>query len=897
MDLEVVGRHALFFDDDANAAFVNSRDALVEWNSLFIDRYDVRHFLSAPPPPRNHRRQVLEPDLDHERYLDLPSPSDEQEQGVSKDEEAVVDSGYRAVAFSYGNFDGAAEQKDTEVESIFHPPFPVPESLIRNLPPSEKVHQIIARTATFVSQHGGQSEIVLRVKQGDNPTFGFLMPDHSLHAYFRFLVDHQELLKSDVDGKQLEEEKKGDTRRDQTGGALSLLGSIYGSGEEEDDTTEDAPEANTNRSNEMVDGVSGSVSHRSEHTESTVNVMVKSDVSNNKSSLKEKVHVIKRNQSINNNVKSRTTSLLKKDGVGLGSICAATSKSQAFAGPSIPKVERPILEPPSDLKRTVDKIVEFILKNGKKFEAILAEQDQPYRRFEFLLPTNQYHPYYLKVLQKNQESGIPGKGCVSEKHGSMAHGMEKRSAKCGEGNANSSGFADNDIPCDYDKEKFRMIIGKSKKDVLDPPPNVNQPQGEVTIDADVTAAILRAATRGIKNPNLELFPKLSWGSIGEDPSDESGQSLSFGSLHTSQPQSSVQKQNAVGQPSVASPVATVRAETAARAAASEADSFEASLTKEEKLKAERLKRAKTFAAMIKSGAAPLKPKPLHSSSFEPPGSGISSSGNEVPISLGKEREGSSVPMDVDALGYIDKSEKKIIVDERNEQRSKRSYRSKSKRHEGDEEESVEEEEEDDKIDHKHSRKKHRSYKSSRHSEDKHRHRKRHSSSKDRESQHSRKCGIDDDRCSRYRRKHNSPSDSGEHRSSRRQHKHHISSDDEHRHTRHRHKCGGSSEDEYEQRTEHGHKNGGSPDNKGRHRSKTTKHRKHRSEREPELEEGEICAKSDQSKANESDRVSRETSIDLLKSYQQESAPSQPSESTEVSDEFRAKIRAMLMATM
>ncbi|KAM6598525.1 hypothetical protein CsatA_018134 [Cannabis sativa] len=123
MDLEVVGRHhTLFFDDDANAAFVNSRDALVEWNSLFIDRYDVRHFLSASPPPCNHRRQLLEPDLDHERYLDFPSPSDEQEQ----DEEAVVDSGYHAVAFSYENLDGAAEQKDTEVESIFHPPFPVP---------------------------------------------------------------------------------------------------------------------------------------------------------------------------------------------------------------------------------------------------------------------------------------------------------------------------------------------------------------------------------------------------------------------------------------------------------------------------------------------------------------------------------------------------------------------------------------------------------------------------------------------------------------------------------------------------------------------------------------------------------------------------------------------------
>lgn len=85
MDLEVVGRHALFFDDDAMAAFVNSADALVEWNSLKIDRYDVRHLLSAPPP--QSRRSLpslshaidssLNSELDLERYLDLPPPSDE----------------------------------------------------------------------------------------------------------------------------------------------------------------------------------------------------------------------------------------------------------------------------------------------------------------------------------------------------------------------------------------------------------------------------------------------------------------------------------------------------------------------------------------------------------------------------------------------------------------------------------------------------------------------------------------------------------------------------------------------------------------------------------------------------------------------------------------------------
>ena len=105
-------------------------------------------------------------------------------------------------------------------------------------PPNERVHQIISRTATFVSKHGSQSEIILRVKQGDNPTFGFLMPDHHLHAYFRFLVDHQELLKVDKDDGSSTEDMNRTQGLDQSAGALSLLGSVYGSGEDEDGTTE-----------------------------------------------------------------------------------------------------------------------------------------------------------------------------------------------------------------------------------------------------------------------------------------------------------------------------------------------------------------------------------------------------------------------------------------------------------------------------------------------------------------------------------------------------------------------------------------------------------------------------------------------------------------------------------
>ncbi|EXB38717.1 hypothetical protein L484_004512 [Morus notabilis] len=108
--------------------------------------------------------------------------------------------------------------------------------------------------------------------------------------------------------------------------------------------------------------------------------------------------------------------------------------------------------------------------------------------------------------------------------------------------------------------------------VIQLPPKVSKQQYEVTVDADAAAAIHKAATSGIKNPSLELFLKLSGVGIGQGPGNVGGQSLSFRSLHTSQPPSSIQRQTAIGQPSVSVPVAKAIAEMAALAAANEGDS-------------------------------------------------------------------------------------------------------------------------------------------------------------------------------------------------------------------------------------------------------------------------------------------------------------------------------------
>ncbi|XP_019052734.1 PREDICTED: splicing factor, suppressor of white-apricot homolog isoform X2 [Nelumbo nucifera] len=797
-------------------------------------------------------------------------------------------------------------------------------------PPTEKVHQIIARTALFVCKHGGQSEIVLRVKQGDNPTFGFLMPDHHLHAYFRYLVDHPELLKSDMDAKPQEDGEKADNEQNQTGdvaaGALSLLGSVYGTGEDEDTALHAATECKEKELGESLKAADTTISHDSKEAESCGKLIRKEEETSKcpLPAIKEKAPSSKRNRLVTT-INAGTSSSRKKEGDVLGSHHAAVYKAQASNMPSTSKAQSSILEPPSDLKRMVDKIVEFILKNGKEFESVLIEQDSQTGRFPFLLSSNQYHPYYLKALQKAQESKLPGKSPSSQMCDLKAASKDKD--KLSKGSSSHD-----DIPFDFErKERFKMVIGGPKKDVQDisSKPTL-QPSG-VSVDAaeaillaatrglknakldilakssldssrglggeckpassfgslsssqvqsstpkpipgrngvsvDAAEAILLAATRGLRNPKLDILPKTSVDDSGRG-SAEDGQASSLCSL-SSRARSSTPKSILNGDPSFSMPidssqkvdysekegsrtsdvsVAKAIAKTAALAAASEADSSEACLTREQKQKAERLKRAKMFAAMIKSGKAPHSKELLPRLSAEPPdsahsgllGSGCKGSvpGTQVPLFsnhsgeegdiVDREREGSSVPLDAHTSNKMDGYEKKEPDDDHEDRRLRKKQHSKSRRHEEDDNDGEE-------RDHKHSRKKHRSHHPSHREERKHR--KRHSSPSCKESRH--------------------------------RHKHHSSSEDEHR-----------------------------------HRSRNHKHRgRSHSERTAESEDDEISASvsADSNTVKIGGNATRETSLGLSTDPPptgETPSNTRSSDTTEVPDELRAKVRAMLLATM
>ncbi|KAJ3702400.1 hypothetical protein LUZ61_006105 [Rhynchospora tenuis] len=540
-NLSIIGRHALLFDDDAAAEFVNSAAALVPWGadpSLLIDRHDVRHLLDrVPPRPKPgyvHKSEdevAEELVVDRERFLDLPS---DDRSGPDETEEKPQSQGaFAAIPFMYGSAEEdlkrGSEHNPEVSSSSYRPPFPLPDSLLNNLPPSEKVHQIIARTAKFVSEHGGQSEIVLRVKQGNNPTFGFLMPDHHLHPYFRFLIENPNLLKTDADK-----------------GALSLLGSAYGSAEDEDDVI--APPSNPHPTPKGTQ----TEERKQEEKEIALPTEEKPVLA------KKKPSIAKVNPSIAKvKVKEGT------DDVGL-------AKKQAV-----------MMEPSSVMKIAMEKIAEFIQRNGRELEAVLINQDRSTNNFPFLVPTNAYHPYYLKILEEAKE---------------RKNSTEKRAH---EPTPSSETYSHEPSEEPAVPEKFKMTIGKSKKPEKAEATNQNLKGGLSTQEA---AAIVRAATRGV-SPSFRPEPHKSDSAQGESGPGRT-------------------KPGGVDEDWIAKTIAKTAALVSSGAA---------SVSKEEMIKAERLKRAKMFASMIKSssggGGGPPLPHLLNkveSTKVEVKGSGSNS---------------------------------------------------------------------------------------------------------------------------------------------------------------------------------------------------------------------------------------------------------------------------------
>lgn len=396
----------------------------------------------------------------------------------------------------------------------------------------------------------------------------------------------------------------------------------------------------------------------------------------------------------------------------------------------------------------------------------------------------------------------------------------------------------------YDKQgkgRFHPVCGVKK-----------EPTRKVT--ADEAAAIVMAATRGLGAANDSLNTMKGTKDnvrthVSNDPSS------SFGSFSSLQDRDALSKHisNSEADASLTSSgqpqkegfgiidddwIANTIAKAAAAAASKEADSSEASMTKEQKLKAERLRRAKMFAAIIKSGDNKMNDlaaasDPTSEAAKAIPDTNIS--GLDLQ-SVAKEREGSSAPFEHEGPNLT-----KHNKDSDDEQNRVRKYR--KKHQESDEEE---DESEDS---YKQSRKRHRPEHSRARSKDVHKH-KHKSRSKDRESRH-------------RRHRFNSSEDEQEQEQERRSSK-----------SRHRHRDDHRYSDEEEHRRSHKHWR--------REHHSSSKRKLEEDRDQSEQSQGRLEVSPSRSGAKfESDKLPDDT----VQSTQG---------TTEVPSELRAKIRAMLL---
>ncbi|KAK9532730.1 hypothetical protein VZT92_010103 [Zoarces viviparus] len=219
-DLLVFGYACKLFPDDERALYHEHGKHLIPWmgeKNIMIDRYDGRghlHDLSEYDSGSwNTSYQLSEEEAriealcDEERYLalhtDLLEEEARQEEEYKRLSEALADEGtYTAVAFKYSadyydpsqptvEDDANRECEEVEPEESEEPFVALPGLTIPpdvELPATIKTHNIIERTANFVSQQGAQFEIVLKAKQSGNSQFDFLRFDHYLNPYYRHIL-------------------------------------------------------------------------------------------------------------------------------------------------------------------------------------------------------------------------------------------------------------------------------------------------------------------------------------------------------------------------------------------------------------------------------------------------------------------------------------------------------------------------------------------------------------------------------------------------------------------------------------------------------------------------------------------------------------------------------------
>ncbi|XP_042684446.1 splicing factor, suppressor of white-apricot homolog isoform X3 [Centrocercus urophasianus] len=437
-----------------------------------LSEYDAEYSTWNRDYQLSEEEARIEALCDEERYLalhtDLLEEEARQEEEYKRLSEALAEDGtYNAVGFRYGSdyYDPSepteeeehqpAKQRETaQTENVEEneEPFVAPPGLNVpsdvELPPTAKMHAIIERTANFVCKQGAQFEIMLKAKQARNSQFDFLRFDHYLNPYYKFI---QKAMKegryaapseNKADEKKhskVKSEEEDDDDDDDDGNYLhpSLFASKKSSRLEElvkplKVVDPDHPLAalvrkaqsdNNSSTPQSTDGAAVQTSQVEYSSDSTVAAMYYSyymlpdgtyclappppgiDVATYYNALPAGVTVSSTTGVGTVPPPPGTTPPPPPDTSDSSSGLTSTTTSTSTITPVVA-----IIPPPPDIQPVIDKLAEYVARNGIKFEtSVRAKNDL---RFEFLQPWHQYNPYYefkkQFFLQKESSDNCQG---------------------------------------------------------------------------------------------------------------------------------------------------------------------------------------------------------------------------------------------------------------------------------------------------------------------------------------------------------------------------------------------------------------------------------------------------------------------------------------------------------
>uniref|UniRef100_H3BH86 Splicing factor, suppressor of white-apricot homolog n=1 Tax=Latimeria chalumnae TaxID=7897 RepID=H3BH86_LATCH len=382
---------------------------------------------------------------DEERYLalhtNLLEEEARQEEEYKRLSEALAEDGtYNAVGFSYSSDyydpsqpteeeDPQKEMVKAESESLEENEEPYIAPLGLNVPPdvelpaTTKMHAIIERTANFVCKQGAQFEIMLKAKQARNSQFDFLRFDHYLNPYYKYILKVMKQGRyTPQAGNKGEEEKvklgatEDEEDEDEEGGYLhpSLFASKKCSRLEElmkvmpVKLEKNCPFLNliknASSSQSLVDGTKISPpppKKKKKTTEAAVyySYYMLPDGTYCLAAPPPGMEVAGYYSGMPAEITATTaTGLTVPPPPGTTppppSSTADSSSTQHPTATSATSVLAPaaIIPPPPDIQPVLDKLAEYVARNGIKFETSVHAKNDP--RFEFLQPWHQYNAYY-----------------------------------------------------------------------------------------------------------------------------------------------------------------------------------------------------------------------------------------------------------------------------------------------------------------------------------------------------------------------------------------------------------------------------------------------------------------------------------------------------------------------